>query len=117
MSAFKILVLSKESAQRTQASNLQGTKCSEPSARFAETTLPLMGSISSHCVLGNGRSPLPLNNQSSTWRLLSTNSAEATKELFYLNLRFVGVGFRGYIIKKMIPVGQLSDEKKKLASR
>ena len=111
MSAFKILVLSKvmgeahyliskESAQRAQAS-----------------TLPLMGSISSHCVNGNGRSPLPLNNQSSMWRLLSTNSAEATKELFYLNLRFVGVGFRGYIIKKMIPVGQLSDEKKKLASR
>ena len=106
MSAFKILVLSKESAQRTQASNLQGTKCSEPSV----STLPLMGSISSHC------SWLRLH-QSSTWRLLSTNSAEATKELFYLNLRFVGVGFRGYIIKKMIPVGQLSDEKKKLASR
>jgi hypothetical protein len=112
MSAFKILVLSKESAQRTQASNLQGTKCSEPSV----STLPLMGSISSHCVLA-GTFGSELNNQSSTWRLLSTNSAEATKELFYLNLRFVGVGFRGYIIKKMIPVGQLSDEKKKLASR
>ena len=108
MSAFKILVLSKESAQRTQASNLQGTKCSEPSV----STLPLMGSISSHCVV-----PCLGAHQSSTWRLLSTNSAEATKELFYLNLRFVGVGFRGYIIKKMIPVGQLSDEKKKLASR
>ena len=71
-----------------------------------------MGSISSHCVV-----PCLGAHQSSTWRLLSTNSAEATKELFYLNLRFVGVGFRGYIIKKMIPVGQLSDEKKKLASR
>jgi hypothetical protein len=44
-------------------------------------------------------------------------ATDATEQLFYLNLRFVGVGFRGYIIKKMIPVGKLSDEKKKLASR
>jgi len=39
------------------------------------------------------------------------------QELVYLNLRFVGVGFRGYIIKKMVPAGQMSDTQKRLASR
>jgi hypothetical protein len=85
-------------------------------------------------VTQNGPSPFPnepllrneahsrVDNQSSTKRLLSNSSlrcvaTDATEQLFYLNLRFVGVGFRGYIIKKMIPVGKLSDEKKKLASR
>lgn len=38
-------------------------------------------------------------------------------DLFYLNLRFVGVGFRGYIIKKVINVQKLSVTQKRIASR
>lgn len=43
---------------------------------------------------------------------------ESTKDtLHYLNLRFMGVGFRGYIIKKIVNVHKLSKEQQKLASR
>jgi hypothetical protein len=41
----------------------------------------------------------------------------ALNTLHYLNLRFIGVGFRGYIIKKVVNVHKLSKEQKKLASR
>ena len=37
--------------------------------------------------------------------------------LHYLNVRFMGVGFRGYIIKKIVNVHKLSQEQKELASR
>ena len=48
----------------------------------------------------------------------STGSEQAVlNSLHYLNLRFVGVGFRGYIIKKIILRDQLSSHQKDLASR
>ena len=48
----------------------------------------------------------------------STGSEQAVlNSLHYLNLRFVGVGFRGYIIKKIILRDQLSSHQKELASR
>ena len=37
--------------------------------------------------------------------------------LHYLNLRFIGVGFRGYILKKIVNIHKLNEEQKKIASR
>ena len=37
--------------------------------------------------------------------------------LFYLNLRFIGVGFRGTVIKKDIDHKRLTKEQKNLATR
>ena len=39
----------------------------------------------------------------------------ALNTLHYLNLRFIGVGFRGYIIKKVVNVHKLSKEQKKIS--
>ena len=37
----------------------------------------------------------------------STDSGQKATKLHFVSLRFVGVGFRGYIIKKIIDVGAL----------
>ena len=50
-------------------------------------------------------------------RMISTEAESTKNPLHYLNLRFMGVGFRGYIIKKIVNVHKLSKEQKKLASR
>ena len=47
----------------------------------------------------------------------STSNLSSSDTLHYLNLRFIGVGFRGYIIKKIVNVQKLSEQQKKLASR
>jgi len=49
--------------------------------------------------------------------VLHTEHQRKEDTLHYLNLRFMGVGFRGYIIKKIVNVHKLSKEQKKLASR
>ena len=49
--------------------------------------------------------------------VLHTEHQQKEDTLHYLNLRFMGVGFRGYIIKKIVNVHKLSKEQKKLASR
>ena len=53
----------------------------------------------------------------STVRAISSKVESKKDTLHYLNLRFMGVGFRGYIIKKIVNVHKLSKEQKKLASR
>ena len=53
----------------------------------------------------------------STVRAINSKVESKKDTLHYLNLRFMGVGFRGYIIKKIVNVHKLSKEQKKLASR
>lgn len=77
---------------------------------------PGFGSGTSLTAVGPTLAPRGLFSQFSLGRPLminfksfsnSTDSSQNVTKLHFVNLRFVGVGFRGYIIKKIIDVGAL----------
>ena len=71
-------------------------------SKFKSYALPSQG-LCPQSSLSLGR-PLMMNLKSFS---NSAGSGQNVTKLHFVNLRFVGVGFRGYIIKKIIDVGAL----------
>ena len=71
-------------------------------SKFKSYALPSQG-LCSQSSLYSGR-PLMMNRKPFS---NSAGSGQNVTKLHFVNLRFVGVGFRGYIIKKIIDVGAL----------
>ena len=47
--------------------------------------------------------------------LFFANNSGYVLDTFFLNLRFIGVGFRGYIVKKKVETCSITQEQKKFA--